>query len=122
MEIKVRNVCPVAVSKVDRLAKEKGLSRQAFLKEQIETLSIMEEVKKQEQAIDDLYDRAIDTIQRCSDAMTNMDRTFNKLFEEDEEVSYRMSLTLLQQKGPRIYIPHQQQRNVSHFSLVFDCT
>jgi hypothetical protein len=27
MEIKVRNVCPVAVSKVDRLAKEKGLSR-----------------------------------------------------------------------------------------------
>ncbi|MED4132567.1 hypothetical protein P4668_09250 [Priestia megaterium] len=85
MEIKVRNVCPVAVSKVDRLAKEKGLSRQAFLKEQIETLSIMEEVKKREQAIDDLYDRTIDTMQRCSDAMTNMDRTFNKLFGEDEE-------------------------------------
>ncbi|WP_394555703.1 hypothetical protein C1N61_31145 (plasmid) [Priestia aryabhattai] len=61
MEIKVRNVCPVAVSKVDRLAKEKGLSRQAFLKEQIETM------------------------QRCSDAMTNMDRTFNKLFGEDDK-------------------------------------
>ncbi|MGG0337183.1 hypothetical protein [Priestia aryabhattai] len=85
MEIKVRNVCPVAVSKVDRLAKEKGLSRQAFLKEQIETLSIMKEVEKQEQAIDDLYDRTIDTMQRCSDAMANMDRTFNKLFGEDEE-------------------------------------
>jgi hypothetical protein len=85
MEIKVRNVCPVAVSKIDRLAKEKGLSRQAFLKEQIETLAIMEEVEKQEQAIDDLYDRTIDTMQRCSDAMTNMDRTFNKLFGEDEE-------------------------------------
>jgi len=85
MEIKVRNVCPVAVSKVDRLAKEKGLSRQAFLKEQIETLSIMKEVEKQEQAIDDLYNRTIETMQRCSDAMTNMDRTFNKLFGEDDE-------------------------------------
>jgi hypothetical protein len=85
MEIKVRNVCPVAVSKVDRLAKEKGLSRQAFLKEQIETLSIMEEVEKQEQAIDELYDRTIETMQRCSNAMTNMDRTFNKLFGEDDE-------------------------------------
>ena len=85
MEIKVRNVCPVAVSKVDRLTKEKGLSRQAFLKEQIETLSIMKEVEKQEQAIDDLYDRTIDIMQRCSDAMTNMDRTFHKLTGEDEE-------------------------------------
>jgi len=85
MEIKVRNICPVAVSKVDRLAKEKGLSRQAFLKEQIETLSIMKEVEKQEQAIDELYDRTVETMQRCSDAMTNMDRTFNKLFGEDEE-------------------------------------
>jgi hypothetical protein len=55
------------------------------LKEQIETLSIMEEVEKQEQAIDDLYDRTIETMQRCSDAMANMDRTFNKLFWEDDE-------------------------------------
>jgi hypothetical protein len=85
MEIKVRNVCPVAVSKLDRLAKEKGLSRQAFLKEQIETLSIMKEVEKQEQAIDDLYDRTIEVMEKCSDAMTNMDRTFNKLLGEDEE-------------------------------------
>ncbi|MED4253481.1 hypothetical protein P4689_12830 [Priestia megaterium] len=84
MEIKVRNVCPVAVSKLDRLAKEKGLSRQAFLKEQIETLSIMEEVERQEQAIDNLYDRTIEVMEKCSDAMTSMDRTFNKLLGEDE--------------------------------------
>lgn len=83
MEIKVRNVCPIAVSKVDRLAKEKGLSRQAFLKEQIETLSIMKEAEKQEQAIHDLYDRTIETMQRCSGAMANMDRTFNRLLGED---------------------------------------
>jgi hypothetical protein len=55
------------------------------LKEQIETLSIMKEVEKQEQAIDDLYDRTIEVMEKCSDAMTNMDRTFNKLLGEDEE-------------------------------------
>ncbi|MBT2254291.1 hypothetical protein [Priestia megaterium] len=85
MEIKVRNVCPVAVSKLDRLAKEKGLSRQAFLKEQLETLSIIEEVEKREQAIDDLYGRTIEAMEKCSDSMTNMDRTFHKLTGEDEE-------------------------------------
>ncbi|SFQ85791.1 hypothetical protein [Priestia endophytica] len=34
MEIKVRNVDPVAVKKIDELAKEKGISRQEFLKGQ----------------------------------------------------------------------------------------
>ncbi|MDR7247145.1 hypothetical protein [Priestia megaterium] len=55
------------------------------MKEQLETLSIMEEVKKREQAIDDLYDRTIEAMEKCSDAMTNMDRTFHKLTGEDEE-------------------------------------
>jgi len=51
----VRNVCPIVVENLDDLAKRKDLSRQAFLKEQLETLSIVEEEAKREQAIDDLY-------------------------------------------------------------------
>ncbi len=39
MEIKVRNVDPVVVKKIDEMAKEKGISRQEFLKIQIETLA-----------------------------------------------------------------------------------
>jgi hypothetical protein len=39
MEIKVRNVDPVAGKKIDELAKEKGISRQEFLKKQSETLT-----------------------------------------------------------------------------------
>ncbi len=85
MEIKVRNVCPVAVNKLDRLAKEKGSSRQAFLKEQLETLSIVEEEAKREQAIDDLYDRTMEAMEECSDAMTNLNRMFHKITGEDEE-------------------------------------
>jgi len=38
MEIKVRNVDPIAIKKIDEMAKEKKISRQEFLKGQIETL------------------------------------------------------------------------------------
>ena len=43
MEIKVRNMCPVVVKNLDDLAKGRDLSRQAFLKEKPETLSIVED-------------------------------------------------------------------------------
>jgi hypothetical protein len=49
-------MCLIVVKILDDLAKRKGPSRQAFLKEQLETLSIVEEEAKREQAIDDLYD------------------------------------------------------------------
>jgi hypothetical protein len=51
----VRNLCPVAVKNLDDLAKGKDLSRQAFLKEKPETLSIVEEETERGQAIDNLY-------------------------------------------------------------------
>lgn len=85
MEIKVRNVYPVAVSKLDNLAREKGLSRQAFQKEQLETLSIMKEDAKREQAIDDLYDRTIEAMEKCSGPITNLNCISHKITGEDEE-------------------------------------
>ncbi|MFS0907242.1 hypothetical protein AB3N02_30120 [Priestia aryabhattai] len=36
MEIKVRNVDPIAVKKIDEMAKRKNISRQEFLKSQLE--------------------------------------------------------------------------------------
>ncbi|WP_414860137.1 hypothetical protein [Priestia megaterium] len=55
------------------------------MKEQLETLSIMEEEAKRKQAIDELYDRTIEVMEKCSDAMTNMNRIFHEITEEDEE-------------------------------------
>jgi len=42
MELKVRGLSVEAVSKIDRLAKEKGVSRNEYLKEHLETLSTVD--------------------------------------------------------------------------------
>ncbi|WP_158512839.1 hypothetical protein [Priestia filamentosa] len=43
MEIKVRNVDSVAVKKIDEIVKGKGISRQEFLKGQLEILAFFRE-------------------------------------------------------------------------------
>ncbi|MFP7736346.1 hypothetical protein ACLHDF_23690 [Priestia aryabhattai] len=43
MDIFLRNIGPVAMQKVDELAKQNGMSRQKFLKEQFEVLAFFEE-------------------------------------------------------------------------------
>jgi hypothetical protein len=43
MDIFLRNIDPVAMQKVDALAKENGMSRQQFLKEQFEVLAFFDE-------------------------------------------------------------------------------
>ena len=78
-------MCPIVVENLDDLAKKKGLSRQAFLKEQLETLSIVEEEAKREQAINDLYNWTIKAMEKCSGPITNMNCIFHKITGEDEE-------------------------------------
>ena len=45
-EIKVRNVPREVVTKLDRKAKEKGMSREEFLREQLSLISLDDEIKK----------------------------------------------------------------------------
>lgn len=47
MDIKIRNLDPIIVKKIDEIAKMSGQSRQEFLKNNIETLSVVEELEKQ---------------------------------------------------------------------------
>ena len=48
MELKVRGVEPYAVQKIDELAKNSGLSRNAYLKQLIESAAILDELREQE--------------------------------------------------------------------------
>lgn len=45
-EIKIRNVPREVVAKLDRKAKEKGMSREEFLREQLLLISLDDEIKK----------------------------------------------------------------------------
>lgn len=53
-EIKVRNVDPVAVKKINEIAKEKGISQQEFLKGQLETLGFFREQNERELYLENL--------------------------------------------------------------------
>jgi len=44
-EIRIRNVDACAVAKIDELAKQKGMSRNQYIKLMIESLSVLDEVK-----------------------------------------------------------------------------
>lgn len=47
MEIKVRNVSPIVVKKLDELARKNGLSREEFLRNQLEIISVLDLLQEQ---------------------------------------------------------------------------
>ena len=60
MEIKIRNVDPIAVKKIDEMAKEKKISRQEFLKGQLETLAFFREQVEREHELESLIEKKYD--------------------------------------------------------------
>ena len=57
MEIKIRNINANTIQRIDEIAKEKGLSRQEFLKNYIETLSVIGAIKESETKYVDLVNQ-----------------------------------------------------------------
>ena len=57
MEIKIRNLDVITIQRIDEVAKEKGLSRQQFLKNYIETLSVIDIIKDSETKYVDLVNQ-----------------------------------------------------------------
>ena len=48
MEIKIRNVEPYAVQKIDELAHKQNVSRNSYLKKQLEAIALMGEIRQVE--------------------------------------------------------------------------
>ena len=57
MEIKIRNLDVKTIQRLDEVAKGKGLSRQQFLKNCIETLSVLDIIKDNETKYIDLVNQ-----------------------------------------------------------------
>lgn len=45
-EVRIRNVDAAAIAKIDELAAKRGMSRNAYLKQYIENLAVLEELKE----------------------------------------------------------------------------
>lgn len=84
MEIKVRNVDPIAVKKIDEMAKRKNISRQEFLKGQLETLAFFHEQTNRELQLENMLEKVFQMMGQCSTTMENMNDIMQELMGGDE--------------------------------------
>jgi len=79
MDIFLRNIDPVAMQKVDELAKENGMSRQKFLKEQFEVLALFDEQVAREKRLEGIIDQNIQLMNQCSITIEKINNTLREL-------------------------------------------
>ena len=65
-EIRIRNVDAGAVAKIDELAEKKGLSRNQYLKAQIESLAISSTLKEYEDRYINLVENVLSVVENCT--------------------------------------------------------
>ncbi|MGG0723681.1 hypothetical protein [Bacillus mycoides] len=85
MDIKIRNLNPVAIKRLDEIAKKKKMSRQEFLKGQIETLAFYQEQQNRELYLQQLLEKNIYAMESCFEAVKEMN-AFLQMMNQDDEV------------------------------------
>lgn len=85
MDIKIRNLSPVAIKRLDEIAKKKNISRQEFLKGQIETLAFYQEQQNRELYLQQLLEKNIYAMESCFEAVKEMN-AFLQMMKQDDEV------------------------------------
>ena len=68
MEIKIRNVEPYAVQKIDELARKQNVSRNSYLKKQLEAIALMGEIREIEGRYEALVQSLIEIIKENTTA------------------------------------------------------
>ncbi|MEG7835299.1 hypothetical protein [Bacillus cereus] len=84
MEIRIREVDPIAVKKIDEIAKRKGLSRQKFLKDQIEMLAFFQQQNKREMELENLIEKNIHMMSDCYSVMEKMNEFIQMMMQDVE--------------------------------------
>lgn len=84
VEIRIREVDPIAVKKIDEIAKRKGLSRQKFLKDQIEMLAFFQQQNKREMELENIIQKNIHMMNDCYSEMKKMNEFIQMMMQDDE--------------------------------------
>lgn len=69
MNISVRDIDPVAIKKIDELAKKKGISRNEYLKNQISKIAVMKETEEVEKKYSNLVNAVVDRLEQANDTI-----------------------------------------------------
>jgi gamma-glutamylcyclotransferase (GGCT)/AIG2-like uncharacterized protein YtfP len=84
VEIKIRDVDPIAIKKLDEVAKKKKkISRQKLLKGIIEMTAFMPEDTKREKELERLLEKNITAMENCYQAMEKMNQFLTLMGQED---------------------------------------
>ncbi|MED0961193.1 hypothetical protein [Bacillus paramycoides] len=84
MHLKIRDIDPVALKKIDEIAKRKGLSRQKFLKAQIEMLAFFQQQNKREMELENIIQKNIHMMNDCYSEMKKMNEFIQMMMQDDE--------------------------------------
>ena len=76
---------PVAVKRIDEIAKAKGLSRDKFLKGQLETLAFYCEQQNRELYLQQLIEKNIRAMEECFQATEKMNAFLHMMTQDDNE-------------------------------------
>ncbi|SFH60680.1 hypothetical protein SAMN04487776_14011 [Priestia megaterium] len=85
MDMLLRDIDPTAVKKIDEIAREKKISRQEFLKGQIETLAVFQEQKDREAELENIIYQNIKMMEKCAIAIETINGFIQDMMGEDEE-------------------------------------
>ncbi|MEI2311993.1 hypothetical protein [Bacillus nitratireducens] len=84
MNLKIRDIDPVALKKIDEIAKRKGVSRQKFLKAQIEMLTFFQQQHKREMELENIIQKNIRMMNDCYGEMKKMNEFIQMMMQDDE--------------------------------------
>ncbi|MFT3657255.1 hypothetical protein DALLNEIH_03711 [Bacillus sp. B01(2024)] len=81
----MRNMNPSAVRVIDRLAKEKKMSRQEFLHSQLENFAVFHSESNRETEFKSIIEKNIFVMQQCAETLEAVNKMFQELMGEDLE-------------------------------------
>ncbi|WP_018395792.1 hypothetical protein [Bacillus sp. 37MA] len=82
MDIMIRNLDPVAIKKMDEVAKKQGISRQEFLKNQIETMAFYREETNREVHLQNIIEKNTLLMALFNESIERMNLFLESMIEE----------------------------------------
>ena len=82
MDACIRNVDPVAIKKIDELAKRKGISRNEYLKKHIEQMAIIKDISETEDKYANLVETVVDRLEQANDIIQENSIMLKRVIEQ----------------------------------------
>lgn len=84
MDVCIRKVDPVAIKKIDELAKRKGISRNEYLKKHIEqmAITIIKDISETEDKYANLVETVVDRLEQANDIIQENSIMLKRVIEQ----------------------------------------